>query len=352
MTDNQLYAGAYLFWVTIRLYSFGRRWKLPAYRGDDWFFNLHVGPGFYHGAGRGILRRHRLWLCVPFAVELAALAAILRFGELRQLIYLMLGMMVLVIGGHAFALRAAQREARPFAIGGESAPAAAVVLSLKPRQLADYTNRRLDIVLGLVTMVCLAWLARRYASAGGELSLGDVFGMPFLLIYLQVGMALIKRALVAWRTPAPREGAEEYLAWRDYVRRFLLTRCDAFRVLWTVCLVGWAVRQSAAEPWEESPTRTILAIALAACLAGFTVWMIQATHTFLAQARRARPVKLAQLESGEGHSGRVVWYRSGNPIMLVRGVRGYALNLASARTQVGAAYLAGLVAIWVLVVVR
>ena len=55
----------------------------------------------------------------------------------------------------------------------------------------------------------------------------------------------------------------------------------------------------------------------------------------LATATRTRPVRLPDALNGEGPSA-LVCYRPERPAMFVPGTRGFALNLASRRAQVGA----------------
>jgi hypothetical protein len=47
-------------------------------------------------------------------------------------------------------------------------------------------------------------------------------------------------------------------------------------------------------------------------------------------------------------SSRLVCYQPETPMLLVRGARGYSLNLGNKLTQLGAAYLAGLIALLLL----
>jgi hypothetical protein len=62
---------------------------------------------------------------------------------------------------------------------------------------------------------------------------------------------------------------------------------------------------------------------------------------------RARPMKMPDFLHA-GSSSRLVCYQPGTPMLLIRGARGYSLNLANRLTQLGAAYLAGLVVLFVL----
>jgi hypothetical protein len=48
------------------------------------------------------------------------------------------------------------------------------------------------------------------------------------------------------------------------------------------------------------------------------------------------------------NSSRLVCYQPGTPMLLIRGARGYSLNLANKLAQLGVAYLAGLITLFVL----
>jgi hypothetical protein len=62
---------------------------------------------------------------------------------------------------------------------------------------------------------------------------------------------------------------------------------------------------------------------------------------------RARPMKMPEFSRVES-SGRLLCYQPATPMLLIKGAHGYALNLANRLTQFGAAYLAGLIALFAL----
>jgi hypothetical protein len=91
MTDVTFYV-LFLLFVAVQLSTLRKRWRLYLMRGEEYFFGVRVQPGFYTGAGRDIVRAHRIRLLLPYAVEIAGVAGILRFGAPIQLIYLTLAM--------------------------------------------------------------------------------------------------------------------------------------------------------------------------------------------------------------------------------------------------------------------
>lgn len=83
-----------------------------------------------------------------------------------------------------------------------------------------------------------------------------------------------------------------------------------------------------------------------------SVWVEIKRKKLLTVTLRARPVKLPNLL---GPSEAAMWplcYQPSVPMLVLKGARGYSLNLANTLNQIGAAYLAGLVALIVLVGLR
>src|SRR5262245_60548348 len=148
----------------IRINGCVRRGRQPLLRGPDWFFNIHVQPGFYTGSGRRILHRYWMRMFIPFAVDIPVAIAIFLSGHLFLLNVLMLGLCALIHINHLFSVDLAERQARPLALPEAEAPVASMMLSLTPRRLRDYTNRKVELALALSSMIALAWLARYYLA--------------------------------------------------------------------------------------------------------------------------------------------------------------------------------------------
>jgi hypothetical protein len=75
------------------------------------------------------------------------------------------------------------------------------------------------------------------------------------------------------------------------------------------------------------------------------VWVEIRRRKLLTVTLRARPVKLPDLL---GQSEKATWplcYQPSVPMLVLKGARGYSLNLANTLNQLGAAYVAGLVAL-------
>ena len=335
-----------IYWLA-RVSPSLRRWKLPLLRGPEWFFSVNVEPGFYDGPGREILRRYRMRILLPFAIELVSLALILTFGRVSYLFWLMLLYVGFARVNHAFSVELAERRARAYAVQGTDQPAAARVLSLTPRRLADYTNWKLEIVLAVLVLGTIAWLVHFYLRAPQHHSLRAVFGVPLMLLYVHLGVLIVKWGLVAWRTPLPLAATEEHMEARERARRFHLIGCDLLRACFTIQLVLWPISLTL-PPAASSRFITIYALVTIGISALLTLWQEKQRKEMLEFVKRVRPIFMKDvLDDGE-KPGYLVCYRPDTPVTLIKGARGYALNLANGRTQLGAAYIAGFVTLVVL----
>jgi hypothetical protein len=342
MPFNQQVVIVYVLFWAVRINGCVRRWRQPLLRGPEWFFNVRVQPDFYSSAGRKIL--HRYWMCIfiPFAVDIPIAIAIFLSGRLVLLNWLVLGLAALIHINHLFSVDLAERQARRFALPEAEQPVASLMLSLKPRRLRDYTNPKLEIALALSAIVAMAWLVRYYVAAPEHQNWRLVFGRPALFLYFQVGLLFVKCGIVGWRTPVPQEQADEHFEAREEARKFYLRRVDWQRISTAAALFFWPV---------------LIRISPAQLNRVFNIWFgvwvgISILLTILVEIerkklrdldRRARPLKLPNL-LGQSESSRwPVCYQPSAPMLVLKGARGYSLNLANTLAQVGAAYVAGLI---------
>src|SRR5215471_5134117 len=232
-----------LFWV-VRINGCVRRGRQPLLRGPDWFFNVHVQPGFYAGAGRRILHRYWMRMFIPFTVDIPIAIAIILSGHLLLLSGLVLALCALIHINHLFSVDLAERQARPFAVQEAERPVASVALSMTPRRLRDYTNGKVEWALALSTLFALAWLTRYYLAAPEHHNLRLVFGVPAINIYFQLGLLFVKRVVVAWRTPVPQAQAAEHIEAREETRKHYLRVCDWNRALASAGILFWSIQLS------------------------------------------------------------------------------------------------------------
>jgi hypothetical protein len=109
--------------------------------------------------------------------------------------WLILALCAVIHITHSFSVDLAQRQARRFAVPEAARPVASLALSLKPRRLRDYTNRKVEWALALSSLLALACLLRYYFAAPEHHDLRLVFGVPARFLYLQFGLLLVKQVI-------------------------------------------------------------------------------------------------------------------------------------------------------------
>jgi hypothetical protein len=189
-------------------------------------------------------------------------------------------------------------------------------------------------------LVAIAWLVRYYLSAPEHHDLRLVFGMPAILLYVQAGYLFAKKIVVAWRTPVPQINAEEHLEAREATRKLYIKICDLNRAVVAVTFLFWPVMLSA------SPASRIRFAILS--LAGWVaitiaagVWQEITRKRLLKITLRARPVRLPDFMESNAPSWPLLCYQPSAPMLVLKGARGYSLNLANTMAYLGAAYLGG-----------
>jgi hypothetical protein len=333
-----------LFWV-VRINGCVRRGRQPLLRGPGWFFNVQVQPDFYSGAGRKILHHYWFRMLIPFAVDIPVATVIFLFGHLVFLNLLIAVLCVLIHINHSFSVDLAERQARPLAIPEAEQPVASVILSLKPRRPRDYTNRKFEWVLAVSCMTGFAMLVRYYFAAPENHNLRLVFGVPAFYLYLQVGMLFVKRVIVEWRTAVPQIQAAEHLKFREETRKHYLKVCDWGRAAAAAAILFWPIEISS----SPAVVNRLVSIWFAAWLGisiVATVWVEIKRKQLVSLGLRARPVKLPDFLQQSEIARWPVCYQPSAPMLMLKGARGYSLNLANTLTHLGAAYLAGLIALF------
>ncbi|HEY6252093.1 MAG TPA: hypothetical protein VI685_19215 [Candidatus Angelobacter sp.] len=331
-----------LLWGSARARGIYRRWNQPFLRGPEWFFDVQVKPGFYAGPGRKILHRYWMRIFVSLVIEIPLGIVIFASGHLGYLLPLMLVMVAFIHAFHMFAVDMAQRQAQPFAVDEPQQPVATLALSLKTRRLRDYTDPRVEWAIGLSLVVSFALLVRYYFSAPEHHNFRMVFADAIFWLYAQLGFLLAKQIVVNWRTPIPQSQVEEHLAAREGTRKLYVKVCDRGRLLLAFATLCWPFLLSAPSATRES-TAIIWLSGFLVIGAVMGIWQEVRRKRMLAVTLRARPVKLPDLL---GQSEALRWpvcYQPSAPMAVLKGIHGYSLNLANQLTQLGAAYVAGLV---------
>jgi len=331
-----------LLWGAARIRGTIRRWNQPLLRGPDWFFDVHVKPGFYTGPGREILRRYRMRIFISYAIEIPLGILVFVSGHLGYFLPLIMGIAAFIHAFHMFTVNMAEREAAPFAVDEPEQEVATFALSLKARRLRDYTNPRVEWTIVLSLAVAFALLVRYYFSAPEHHDFRMVFGVAIFWFYAQLGFLLAKQVIVAWRTPIPQSQVEEHLAAREEARKLYLRVCDRSRILLALATLSWPLLLSAPRGSQgRVATVWLLVVLVVGVVMG--VWQEIRRKRMLAVTLRARPVKLPDLLGKAEALHWPVCYQPSAPMAVLKSVHGYSLNLANQLTQLGAAYVAGLV---------
>jgi hypothetical protein len=331
------YVLLYGLWAGSRARGCVRRWQQPLLRGPEWFFNVQVQPGFYDGPGAKLVRAYRLRMLSTLAIDIVACAVL--FGHVLLMAYFFAAMAVFIHVFHVFSVDLAERQARAYAVPGAEQPVASLALSLKPRRLRDYSNRNLEIVMAVSSIVAIVWLVRNYLAAPQHVDLRLAFGMPALLLYTQAGFLFAKQIVVAWRTPVPEIQAEEYLEAREATRKFYLNVCDIARAMNSVALLAWPAMLSTSSASRMRVALLWLVGWIAVSVAA-GVWQEIKRKRLLTVTLRARPVRLPDFMGSNAPSWPLC-YQPSAPMLVLKATRGYSLNLANRLAYFGAAYLGG-----------
>jgi len=324
----------YFLVVAVRVNSFPRRWNMPLMYGPRYFYRLHVGEAFYEGAGRKLLQRYRALLLWPYFVELAVFVVLMLRREFASLPNLALIGLVSTVLNQRLSMRMVMRSAKRFEEQETDPAPAAVTLSLNPRRLADYTNPVFEIVLASAITVSLIFLAQMHAAMEPAL----------LMLYLQAGLLLLKKAIVDWRSAAPLEDSEIYLEVRERRRKLLLFVCDFYRGA-----LGFVMMEQAALHMipDERLRWTLKSLYLALTIV-CVCFAIAKTNELSAMYRNIKPTRvrgskrLIPPDPNGFVAGGLLYFDRDNPAILVQGPRSVALNAGNHRLLLGASYLAGL----------
>ena len=345
MLHSQFTLILYLFWWGTRIRGCFRRWPQPLLRGPEWFFNVHVQPGFYTGPGKKILQRYRMRMFIPFLLDIPVVMSILIPGYVQYFIWLLVAQAGVIHLNHVYSVDIAERQARHFAIAEAEQPVAAIGFSLQPRRLRNYTNPKLEWALALSYVATLLWLLRYYFAAPEHHDLRHVFGVPVFYLYLQLGLLFVKQVVVAWRTPVPQTQAADHMQAREETRKYYLLMCDLNRAAVAAATLSWPIMVSASPAASVHFRNIWIAIWLVICVVN-AVWVEIKRKQLLTMALRARPVKLPDLLQQTEIARWPLCYQPSAPMLVLKGARGYSLNLANTLAQFGAAYLAGWVVLF------
>jgi uncharacterized membrane protein len=362
MRVNWLMVCAYVAVAVVsatRLVTVVRNWSLPLKAGPDWFLSQRVKAGFYGDGGAALLRRYRVSLLVALVVD-APLSLWLALSD-RYAALVFEQWIALVVSYAALSVMLVHFSHRAAAIAGPSeAPEARTVqLSMAPRRLRGHTTLWVELAIVAATLLSFVLIARRHPSSAAlpwdwevaRRSRSLVFCVSWLL-YLQLGLLLLKAAFVRWRMPLPAKRTDDFRRWRQAWLTYYLRLFDGLRLMFALLLLTtvWRLTQG----WGQAVMAAVAASWILAIVA-FVGFSRRDGRRLAAVAAEVRPLELAQefprrpLPSGPFLVGGLMYLDRDNPAVLVRSHRGIALNLAHPATYAWLAYLGGLIALtaWV-----
>ena len=331
----------------VRLNALRRFWRLPARHGEEMFLGTRVPAGFHRGAGAHLLRQYRRALVVPFLVDVPLCIFFLVNDRYMAAVYeQFIAMIVTSIAGN---LIVAHFSVRARALSGDGATPSptAVQLSMTPRRLRDHTNWLVEAIIGLCLALCFVLLARSPQPGTGLLSIPPAAAW---LLYLEVGLLLLKGVFVRWRMPLPMNREEDFRRWRAAWLRYHLRIFDALRLSLACLLLAALAVSTGVIAWGSTAS---LAVAAGAGL-GFIALIVYCSgerRRLRQLEQELRPVELVKefpqrpIAEGRFLAGGLLYLNRDNPGVLVRSGQGIAINLAQPATYLWVAYLAGLVAL-------
>ena len=344
LDPQRMYSMLYLLLWISRVRGFQRRWQQPRLRGPEWFLDTPVQPGFYEGPGPALLRRYAWRMTLPCLIDVIALAG---YSITHHSVWLLIAPLVLspaVHLNHLLNVAYSQREARSWAVSEETRPVAAVGFSLVPRRLRDYTNPVVEVAFAVLTVASFAVLWYLYRTLPERHNPRLVFGTPAMYLYVQGGLLLIKRAIVAWRAPVPLVQSSEHVEIRETMRRYYLLMCDWVRISVVAGTAFWPILLTVPQRFFLPLSRSWGALWLLLCIAG-AIWIEVRRKQLLTLRLKARPVRLPDLSGTREAARWPVCWQPGIPMLVLRNEWGYSINLGNTSTFLGMAYLAGMAAL-------
>jgi len=351
-----------IFLVSMTIIAFATRgylvssvWRLPLKHGKDFFLAQPVQPGFYQEAGAPLLGRYHILVFLPLVLDAPLalwLAATQRyfFALVEQWIALMLTIVAYNIMVLHFSVRAGNIAEKK-----EAHPATLLQLSMEPRRLREHSDPIVEVAVAGATLLALALLAGGYllaiagkdGHAGAHLVQEGVVVLTWIL-YMQVGLLLLKLACVRWRMPLPVHRTDDFRRWRAACLRWNLKMLDSIRMLMALAL-PWGVITRMAYPKGWTPGAAVIAVCVWAPLTVVSMVHISREGRRLKEVEReVKPVELVKefprppVPDGLFLAGGLLYFNRDNPQTIVRSVRGIAINLARPSPYVWAGYFIGL----------
>jgi uncharacterized membrane protein len=362
---------SYLLIISTRVMALKMRLRLPTMRGPDTFFGCEVPADFYSGAGRRIMRAYYFGIIVPPVLEAILIAPVIYWGRPGWVMFTVCVTSFSLAMWARVNVKRVARMAKPYVITEEPS-AATVSLDFETRRVANYRNMTVESLVWIFDLSALILivdavrrtLGMQSASVHSVVSLvlhlsglapsnpdalpyGSWLFWPLVLVYIQIGAALMKYAALAWPMRIAAEMTEAYRKYREDVRRYMIRSCDWFRLVFSVALLIAAIELRFPElakggRWQLFGYGLHIAIVL-----GILIWYQINARRLLRQARElkiARTLPRVRIapDPSRFRLGGLAYYDPDSPSVLIPSRAGYALNFADRRAYISLAYVTGL----------
>jgi hypothetical protein len=333
-----------------RLRTVVKLWEFPRRNGEQWFLARSVEPGFYAGAGVAIMRGYHVSLLTWLVFDLPVAVWLGLTGRIPALVgEQFLALVAATIANNLTMAHFVTRVAMLTRPREQRAEAGAIQVSMLPRRLRDHTSLLAELAVGVLLIASLALVQRAHEIARQSWAawnpapwLRSIDSVLAWLLYLQIGLLLLKVVFVRWRMPLPMKRTEDFRRWRTAWLNYHLKLFDVMRILFALTLLAAIV-------WL-----TIGRKATAAFGVGW-VFVLLACVVNCQRERRSleavtKEVNLLELvrefprctvPDGRFLLG-FLYIKPGTPSVLVRSGDGIALNLTHPGTYLWAGYLLGL----------
>ena len=344
----------------------------PIAHREEAFFGLRVRPETLSGPGQHILHQYRVWLVTAFVgFEAINLFLPIYLHKLSYLLYLRSASNLLWPICAIALFGVFQERVKVFEIVERKQRPAGVALSLQTRRLHDYTNVTFEIINAGIFLTAFLIFSYNYPALPERLpthiswrgvidgwapkNFHTVFGGTIWLVYIQLGLMLLKSALVQSPRSLPLEQTEERLRYTEKSLRLVTNWLDWARGVWLFATIGAIFNVLI---WRHDGLKLMANVVRVSTLGVVinivsqvifwslvtlpTVYFIYRLYRLEREVKPVEWSKLPRPIDAEHFSlGGWLYFNYDNPALIVKGPRVYTINLANKWVHLCAAYFIG-----------
>lgn len=344
----------------------------PIAHREEAFFGLRVKPEVLSGPGQRVLHQYRVWLVTTFiAFETINLCLPIYLHKLSYLLYLRSASNVLWPVCAIILFGVFQERVKVFGVVEQKEKVVGVALSLKTRRLRDYTNITFEVINASIFLAALLISIYGYAALPERLpthaswrgvidgwapkNFHTMFGGLIWLVYIQIGLVLLKSALVHSPKALPLQQTEERLQYSEKFLRLATNWLDWARGVWLFSMLGgiygvliWLHDGPKLMANVVHVSTLGIVINIASQVIFWSLVTLPTLHFIYRQYqldREMKPVEWSRLPRpiDEEHFslGGLIYFNPDNPALLVKGPRVHTINLANQWVYLCVAYFIG-----------